>query len=197
MKKNLTIIFISILLLCCGRTNQTESKSWNERRQKMEYTFSEYSEKIPLLTLPLTANCEKELEGSKFRFTDKEISKYGRDNCCIYGKLAETEKYTAIIYLYPADWVLPIIKTTDKKGNKISELELFKGFCGEDINCWGTSWFKINKNLSIQLNDSSIGFERDSKDEIIESTKKTIVSHKQFYITENGKIIEIKEKTTQ
>ena len=196
MKKNFTIILISTVLFGCGKTNKTESKSWYERRQKMEYSFSEYSEKIPIITLPLTATCEKELEGSKFRFADKEISKYGKDNCCIYGKLAETEKYTAIIYLYPADWVLPIIKTTDKKGNKISELELYKGFCGEDINCWGTSWFKIDKDLSIQLNDSSIGFDRDSKDEIIENTKKTTVSHKQFHITDNGKIIEQKHKTT-
>lgn len=91
---------------------------------------------------------------------------------------------------------MPILQTTDKKGIKISELELLEGYCGEDEVSWGSSGFTINKDLSIQITDSASSFERDDKAEIILSTKKLTVKHRQFYINENGKIIERKEKTT-
>jgi len=46
--------------------------------------------------------------------------------------------------------------------------------------------------LTIQITDSVSSFKRDNKAEIIESTKKVTVKHRQFYINENGKIIERK-----
>jgi hypothetical protein len=188
MKKNLTIILLLTLLSSCGKTTQKDNVSLNEKRQKTEYTFSEYSEKIPIINLPFSSTCDIELKGSRFGFTDKEISKYGRKDCYVYGKLVDNEKYTAIIYLLPCDIVLPIIQTTDKKGTKISELELHDSYCGEDEFSWGSSGFTINKDLTIQITDSANSFERDDKAEIIESTKKVTVKHRQFYISENGKI---------
>lgn len=195
MTKSFTIILISTLLFGCGKGNKTESKPWNERRQKLELTFSDYSEKIPLITLPLISTCDVELKGSRFGFTDKEILKYGTEMSEIHGKLADKDKYTAIIYLYPADVVLPIILTTDKKGQKISRLDLYENYCNESETSIETSAFKINKDLSIQLTDTLTTFDRNEKDEIIESTKKATVSRKLFLINENGKIIE--QKTTR
>ena len=192
MKKNLTIILLLTLLSSCGKTTQKDNVSLNEKREKIEYTFSEYSEEIPIINLPFHSTCDIELNGSKLGLTNKEISKFGRKDCSVYGKLVDNEKYTAIIYLLPCDIVLPIIQTTDKKGKKISELELHDGYCGEDEFSWGSSSFTINKDLTIQIIDSVSSFERDDKAEIIESTKKVTIKHKQFYINENGKIIERK-----
>lgn len=194
MKRNLTIILISTALLACVKENKTESKSWNERRQKMEYSFSEYSDKIPQIILPLSSSCDIELKGSRLGFTNQEISKFGTETSEVYGKLADKEKFTAIIYLYPADVVLPIIQTTDKKGNKISRLDLYENYCNESETSLETSAFIINEDLSIQLTDTLTTFDRNENDDIIESTKKTTVSRKQFRINENGKIIE--QKTT-
>ena len=191
MKKHFTIILLLTLLTSCEKSNQKAKVSLNEKRQK-----AEYSEKIPIINLPFSSTCDIELKGSRFGFTDKEISKYGRKDCSIYGKLVDNKKYTAIIYLLPCDVVLPILQTTDKKGIKISELELLEGYCGEDEFSWGSSGFTINKDLTIQITDSASSFERDDKAEIILSTKKLTVKHRQFYINENGKIVERKEKTT-
>jgi len=192
MKKNFTIILLLSLLYSYGKTTQKNNVSLKEERQKKEYSFSEYSEKIPIINFPFSSTCNIELKGSRFGFTDKEISKYGRKDCSIYGKLVDSEKYTAIVYLLPCDGVLPVIQTTDKKGTKISELELYDGYCGEDEFSWGSSRFTINKELTIQITDSVSSFKRDNKAEIIESTKKVTVKHRQFYINENGKIIERK-----
>ena len=192
LNKNLTIILLLTLLSSCGKTTQKDNVSLNEKRQKLEYSFSEYSEKIPLVTLPLNSNCETGLEGSLFGFTNNEISKFGKADCSIYGKLADNDKYTAIIYLITGDIILPIIVTTDKKGKKISELELYDGYCGEEETFNEISFVSIDKNLTIQLKDSSTTYKRDDKIEIIESTRKTTVKHRQFYINDNGKIVERK-----
>lgn len=182
------------LLTGCGKINQKDNVSLNERRQKMEYSFSEYSEKIPLITLPLSSSCDTVLKGSSFGLSNTEISKYGTETSEVYGKIAVKEKYTAIIYLYPADVVLPIILTTDKNGNQISKLDLYENYCNESETSFETSTFIIDKDLSIQLTDTLTTFDRDDKDEIIDSTKNTTIAKKQFFINEDGKIIE--KKTT-
>lgn len=121
----------------------------------------------------------------------------GPEDSKIFGKLADKEKYTAIIYLYPADNILPIIQTTDKQGNKISNLSLFENYCGEDEDFSGTTWTVINKDLTIERIDSITTFRRNKDGIIIDKTRKTEVQHSLFCINDDGQILEQKKKNAQ
>lgn len=186
MRNKISLVFITLLLFSC--TTNSNSKK-NQEVKKSEISFMEFSKKLPEIDVPLSSSCDIELEGSSFGFTNEEIERFGIANTTILGKLADTEKYTAIIYLYAGDVVFPIIQTTDKNGNKISELKLNDGYCGEDESSMEFLSFKIEKDLTIQLTGSVTTFERDENGEILEATKKTIVNHSHFFINEDGKIL--------
>ena len=94
--------------------------------------------------------------------------------------------------MYPADIVLPIIQTTDRNGKKISVLSLFDSYCGEDEFSWSTARAQVNTDLTILLSDSTITYERDSKGEIVRSTRKSVVRNRSFYINDKGEILEKK-----
>jgi hypothetical protein len=183
MAKRIFILLTSLLFLSLTPTNK-------HFKTIEKLTFLEYSNKIPLIELPLKTNCNQQLDNINLDFDDSTIALFGPTNSKIYGKLIEAKNYTAIIYLYPADIVLPIIQSTDKQGKKISTLALFEKYCGEDETSWDTSWVNINKNLIIQLNDSSITFNRDIEGKIISKTIKTKARHRQFYINNKGKILQ-------
>jgi hypothetical protein len=190
MITKLSTIIISTFLFGCGQTKQSDNSIVDNGTN--ELSFSNYSSKINQIDLPLQTICDNNLSGYLLEFTDSTIAKFGPEYSRIHGKLADKEKFTAIIYLYPADIILPIIQTTDKKGKKISDLQLFEKYCGSDEFSWSTSWAQINKDLTIQLSDSTITYDRNEEGEIIDSTRKTEVRHRHFYISDKGKILERK-----
>jgi len=199
MKQTIILSILGLTILFgCGQTTekkvQTETESRNENVVKNEVTFDDYLTAIPEAKLPLDLKCEIELNGSTLNFDRTTIDKFGQENSRINGKIAETENYTAIIYLYPADIVLPIIQTTDRQGNKISELKIYERWCGEDEFSWGTSWANISKDLTITLNDSAIIYKRNDKGEIIEASKTTEVRHRKYQIDNKGRINEKKNE---
>jgi hypothetical protein len=185
MMRKIKAIIICLFLISCGQNNQTDQKNEKDTNQT---SFEEYTGKIKLIDLPFKASCGKPLDGSKLDFPDSTITKYGEAGSRIYGKLAENKNYTAIIYLAPADIVLPVIVTNDKKGNKISKLVVYERMCGDDEFGWGTSSAEISKDLTISLSDSSVSFKRDLNGKIMDSTRKTEVRHRKFYIKDDGKI---------
>lgn len=195
----LTLIFQILgltILIGCGQTTEkqaeTETKNQNENDVKKEVSFDDYLNAIPETRLPLDMKCEVELKDSTLEFDRTTIDKFGQENSRINGKIAVTDNFTAIIYLYPADIVLPIIQTTDKQGKKISELKIYERWCGEDAFSWGTSWANITKDLTITLSDSAIIYKRNDEGEIIEESKKTEVRHRKFQIDNKGEIRKLK-----
>lgn len=156
--------------------------------------FEAYLNKIPTIKLPVNLQCEKEPRASRFGLKRSSIDEFGVKDARITGKIAETNDFVAIIYLYPGEIDLPILKTTDKKGNKISQLKLYDKWCGDDEFSWGTSWTEITKNRTIILSDSVVQFERYEQGGIIEQTRTTEVRHRVYRIDSNGKIRKKSEK---
>lgn len=183
------------ILLGCGQTTEKQAENETETRtetdNKKEISFDDYLTAIPETKLPLDLKCDIELNGSTLTFDRQTIDTYGQENSRINGKIAVTDNFTAIIYLYPADIVLPIIQTTDRQGKKISELKIYERWCGEDGFSWGTSWATISKDLTITLSDSAIIYKRNDEGQIIEESKTTEVRHRKFQIDNNGKIIKM------
>ncbi len=186
MKLIASIIILILIQLSCVQNNKIYKSSHT-------ISFLDFSEKIKQINLPLSAKCEMDLKGSNFDFGNKTINKYGPVNSLIYGKLAEKEKYTVILYINPADVALPILQTNNKKGEKISSLNLYEISCWEEENVKETSWFRINKNLNIELGDSSTTFDRNDTGEIIELSKKIKVRNRTFSINSDGVIYEQKK----
>ena len=187
----LSIITLTILFSCeqtTGKKEEAKTEKITEREVNKEVTFENYLSKIPKSNLPLDLKCEVELDGSTLNLDRETISKYGQENSRINGKIAVTDNFAAVIYLYPADISLPIIQTTDRQGNKISELKVYEKWCGEDEFSWGTSWANISKDLKITLSDSAIIYKRNDEGEIIEESKRTEVRHRKFKIDNNGQI---------
>jgi len=197
-KMKLKVIFSIIVLTFsfgCDQTTEKKEKIEKDNKEepkiKMQTNFSDYLKAIPHIKLPLDLKCEIPPKASTLKFDSETIQKYGTGTS-INGKIAMNDNFTAIIYLTPADIILPIIQTTDRNGNKISELHLYEKWCGEDMFSWGTSWAKISDDLIITLSDSAINYKRNDKGEIIEKSKKTEVRHRKFQIDEKGKINEMK-----
>lgn len=199
MKQIFIFLILGLTILFgCGQTtekktkNQTETQ--NETDNKKEISFDDYLTAIPETKLPLDLKCEVELNGSTLKFDRETIDKYGPENSRINGKIAVTDNFTAVIYLYSADIILPIIQTTDRQGKKISELKTYERWCGEDEFSWGTSWATISKDLTITLSDSAVIYKRNDKGQIIEDSKTTEVRHRMFQIDNNGLINEKKDE---
>lgn len=179
-------IIALIILFSCGQTTE----SLNETTK--EVAFDDYLTAIPEIKLPLDLNCEVELDGSTLSYSRETIDRYGQENSRINGKIAVKDNFTVIIYLYPADIVLPIIQTTDRQGNKISELKIYEKWCGEDEFSWGTSWANISKDLTITLSDSAVIYKRNDNGEIIEESKTKVVRHRKYQIDHTGEIRKLK-----
>lgn len=186
--KQRSILFLTLTILAACNQSSNEELDIQDQINNKELSFEEYLSIIPTIEIPIILNCEYELRGSDLNFDQKEIDKFGLENSNIYGKIAVTKDFAAIIYLYPADIVLPIIQTTDRNGNKISELQLYDKWCGEDEFSWGTSWADISKDLIITLSDSAIVYKRNDVGEIIEASKTTEVRHRKYKIDNNGRI---------
>ena len=204
---NKTILILSIFTFIasgCGQTSNKQAKTTNNEdvreqsniakpQEKMtieQKVFDEYLKAIPVVKFPLHFKCEIEPNVPNSDIDRSTIAKYTREHSDIYGKFAITENYAAIIYLYPADVVLPIIQTSDREGNKISELTVYEQYCGADEFFWSTSWATITKDLTITLSDSTVSYDRNHKGEIIEETRKTEVRHRKFQIDNKGQIKE-------
>jgi hypothetical protein len=196
--KKISILALLASLLCGCDQNQHMTDNVSEpieetapiKESKTE--FERYSKNIRIIDLPLHLKCDQELRDGSPKIDTSLISKYGISGSSIYRKFAETEYYTAIVYLQPADIVLPVIQTTDKQGNKISALPLYERWCGEDEHSQGISWAGIEKDMTIVLSDSVIHFKRDKNGEIIPKSKKTKVRQRIYHIEPNGMIKEQK-----
>ena len=208
---NKTILILSVFALiagCCGQSSNKQAKTannevvceqssivksreTNDPKMTIEQrVFDDYLKAISEVKFPLQFKCEIDPNASNSNIDRTTIAKYTREHSDIYGKLAVNENYAAIIYLYPADVVLPIIQTYDRQGNKISELTVYDRYCGANEFFWCTSWASILEDLTIVLSDSTRTYDRNLEGKIIEETIMTEVRHRKFYINNKGEINE-------
>lgn len=193
MKQTLIFqILVLIILFGCGQNTEKKAENQTEIQietvNKKENSFDDYLTTIPQTKLPLDLKCDIDLNSSSVDFDRETIDKFGQENSRIYGKIAVTDDFTAIIYLSPADIILPIIQTTNRQGKKISELKIFERYCGEDEFSRETSWATISKDLTITLSDSVITYKRNNEGQIIEESKTSEVRHRKFQIDNYGRI---------
>ena len=178
-------------LSSCGNSSQEKKET------KKMITFSAFKKEISPLSLPIKSNCQTDLVAPKPIFADSIIAKFGLKNGTVYGKIVDAPNYSAILYLLPADVVLPIIQTNDSLGKKISSMALYEKYCGEDEFSKGISWFSVaenGENISIFLTDTATTFERNDKGKVIAKSEKMEIRNREFSINSKGEITFIPKK---
>jgi hypothetical protein len=174
-----------ITFLCCACKQEIKS-------EKTE-TFEQCFDKIPDITLPFTTNTSVDLHSQIEIDTtcNTYIPLETRSSITgIYGKIRVNDSILAIIYLYAGDMSFPYLVTFKNKKiiDKLFLLNLPGGSTGEGEN--GSSTLIIeNKNTFVitdTINTYTFDPERGGN---IDSTKKTRVEIKEYFIDKNGKII--------
>jgi len=176
MKKIVFITLISTLMFSCKEENKNKN-------------FAAFLNTIPELQLPFNANSYVDLQ-TKVQI-DTTFNKYNDIYANgIYGKIKINDSINAIIYLLAGDNVFPKIVTYDKQGTKIAEQILVNLPGGSDgYNGNGSSFVNLNKDLEIQIIDTTNSFERDSTDVIIEKSRSTEITIEKYIIKPNGQIM--------
>ena len=173
------LYFIALIIVCVSCHKEVSKKD----------KFSAFFNRIPDLKLPLITNSSEELQA--VFYPDTIYSEFVGDNVYgIYGKTKINDSIFGIVYLNPGDILFPMLVTYNSKGKSIDELALVNLPGGSDgYNANGSSYLVMKSNLEIQITDTVNTFERDSLDEIIETSRKTKVSIENYRVNGIGKII--------
>jgi hypothetical protein len=185
MKQLLKLILLPIILVILTNCSSPKTTEIQDEKQ----VFKNYLTQIPTLKLPLKFQCINFDYSTVNKINELEVSKFGPENSRVLGKLKLKNNLYGVIYIFPADAPLPILQINNEYGKKISKLNFYENYCGEDENYFGSSSAIINKDLSIELKDSAVFFKRDSKGQILEKTKKIENRKRRFEISNSGKIV--------
>lgn len=121
---------------------------------------------------------------------DTAFNQYNAINAnWIYAKTKINDSICAVIFLLAGDNVYPEIITYDARGKKVSQLVMTHtpgGSTGYDEN--GTSHVLMQKDFSIVITDTIYHFQRDTLNEIIDSTRTMEVVRACYKIDPKGNI---------
>ena len=177
MKSLLYFIILIIVCVSCHKEVSQQEK------------FSTFFNTIPDLKLPFVTNSGEDLKA--VFYPDTIYNEFVGDNVYgICGKTKINDSIFGIVYLNPGDIVFPLLVTYNSKGKSIDELILVNLPGGSDgYNANGTSYLVMKSNSDIQITDTVNTFERDSLEEIIETSRKTEVLIENYSVGADGKFL--------
>lgn len=154
--------------------------------------FVKFTSDIPSIILPFSATCWTCCKIIESEIDTSLNNKFNPNHYLIVGKILIDHDCIGILYAGEADFLVPILITYDKAGNKISE-ESFLGHthCGRIVDNYGASFFSINKQFEIIERDTNLVFLMDTTNFSIIDTLERNINFRQFKIDKSGKIIKI------
>ncbi|WP_167604965.1 hypothetical protein [Maribellus sediminis] len=181
-KPIITIFFILATMISCKQSNkQGQNQDFNTK-------FLTYLERIDSVSLPYSASCFDfiDLENTG-KYADLIDTTYASEWELPYGKIKTNGNYKIVIYLCPADIFVPIMRTFDLKGKRISEFKFFTN-CGGEPGFRERQFVNINNDFQIIKKDSIWRWDLDQNHNEIDSTMKIKVIETILTIDENGLI---------
>ena len=187
--KRILFILLFLPIFTKGQKTLTEKK---------QLAFASLAKNIDIINLPFSHKC-----GEDFKTIEKidtnfykyfpplypDIPEYGWH---IVGKVSENKKYIALLSVNTySDYAIPYLLTFTKQGTTITKFEVYKIDCSDDEFYHGEATFVINKNLTININDSSARYKRDSAGEIIKESINSKSGNYLFKLTDDGTITSI------
>ena len=177
MKSLLYFIILIIVCVSCHKEVSQQEK------------FSAFLNTVPDLKFPFQTNSNEELQ-TKFGVdtTYKEFINESANK--VYAKFTINDSIYGVVFLVAGDIVFPLLTTYNKSGKKIEELALVNIPGGSDgYNANGTSYLVMKSNSDIKITDTVNTFERDSLEEIIETSRKTEVLIENYSVGADGKFL--------
>lgn len=169
------------MISCKPSTKQDNNQNANRR-------FSKYLERIESVSLPFSASCFDFTDfESTAKYTDLIDTAYASEWEIPFRKINTNGNYKIVIYLSPADIYVPILRTYDLNGKKISEFQFFSN-CGGEPGFRERQFIKINSDLQIIKKDTIWKWDLDQNYNEIDSTMKIEVIETILSVNENGKI---------
>ncbi len=185
------ILFILLFLPVFTKGQKTPA-------EKKQLTFTSLVKNIETINLPFSHKC-----GEDFKTIDKidtELYKYfpplypdhPEYGWHIIGKVSENNKYVALLSVNTySDYAIPYLITFTKQGTTITKFEVYKIGCSDDEFYHGEVTFTINKNLTINISDSSATYKRDIAGKIIKESINSKSSKYLFKVTDDGIIVSV------
>jgi hypothetical protein len=157
-----------------------------------ENDFDKFTGDIPLMSLPFSSTCESCCNISESKIDSALNSKFNPENYLIVGQFPINKEFLGILYAGQADFLVPILITYDKTGNKVAE-EVFLSHthCGQILDNYGASFVSIDKQFEIIERDTNLVFLLDTTDFSIKDTIEININLRKFKIENSGKIIKI------
>ncbi|MCO4292400.1 hypothetical protein NF867_05940 [Solitalea sp. MAHUQ-68] len=178
------------LLLSCS-TNSGKDSNEKTISAINQTNFRQFIRKFKVLSLPLIINTDEiQATSSLKRLNEKDntfINSEYPNEIWSYGLLPDTSKTYKIIWLAPAEMLVPVLTTFSKKGQRINEQYLGVGGCGSDCCFWCKESIKINQDMTIYSVDSIRSCECDSIGPK-ENTMKKYIRFMTGKVSGNGKI---------
>ncbi|SMO92774.1 hypothetical protein SAMN06265379_1173 [Saccharicrinis carchari] len=200
--------FFIMTIVSCSQTNRKKESVTSENKEITRKNttvkdvtenkvtnaeFQEFLNQLDFLELPYETNCFNDYKQD--REISPELTMKFNDNKLEYPykKIATTGKFKIVMYLAPADVLLPIVKTYDMSGKIIDSEQLFWGYCGGEPGYYHSEHLQINTSKLITHIDSTWTHEVDTDYNEIKGTEKFELKVIDFAINSDG-TIEKKEK---
>lgn len=186
-KNNLIFLFLIFIIIAC---NQNENRLDN---QQQDPDVRKLISKLKPIKLPFIYEFPSEVNYSKlYRPDEKNDSAFLPKFVHVFGYLPDTSNFFGIVYLYPADKIIVILRTFNKKGKLIIEksLDVSTPRCGPACgieSCYGQ--VTISKNMDLKFIENINYLECDSLDDEIPGTESVLTNIQEGKIMKNGKIV--------
>ena len=146
--------------------------------------FSEFVSRIPAYSFPIEMNCNFDVPAIDKDFI--EFTNFFPEGGRVVSKLESNNNFSLIIFDFACDYSCPILYSYNINGKPLDSLPLTPGQCGEDQFISSNEWFTINKEIEIELIDTTT-FYSDSLDfRMLDSVK---IEVQKFELNDNGMFV--------
>lgn len=184
-----TILYPIFLLLLMACHDGHDSTSEQSRSPKTD--FEVYLHSIPELGTPFSIRCDGEFTYANEVVPDSLWQKFRPEGFPdVMAKISYNDSIVGVIYVYPADFALPLLMTYNDRGIPIDSLQLIDRYCGLEYESEGYGWVRINGH-QIELSDTTKYWARDEEHELIPNTNRTEMRKATFEVAPNGQIIKL------
>ncbi len=194
----ISILLLSVLLIISCKTNKKENTEKENTLEDNEIVntkkvitnkkFANLLSKLETIDLPYKTSCDADyvsntvLDTADYAFLVENIWDQP------FKRIETSHNFEIIMFLVPADIILPVIRTYDLNGKQIDSEQMFFSYCGGEPGYFGKEFIKINKDLSIIHTDSIWSCEVDENYNDIDSTRTLKVKNFSVNILPNGQI---------
>ncbi|TAJ13857.1 hypothetical protein DMA11_07565 [Marinilabiliaceae bacterium JC017] len=197
MNKMLALILVMVAVSCTN-TGSTKSNGQNEIQQKVKNNsvkkeiankdFEKFLNQLDFLEIPNETSCFNSYKSDNA--INQELSlKFSENNMEYpYKRIGSSKEYECVMFLVPADVLVPIIRTYDLNGKIIATEPLFLGACGGEPGYFHKEYFQIKSEKVITHIDSTWTCEIDEDYNDIAGTDKLEVKTYDIVINSDGTI---------